>query len=121
MISRHATLFSKADCQSPLLISMRQRPDLVFGTWGYAVWLWLDIGNSDIAAADQRRRIGVFIDAYDGDLGEAVVLSAMMSCQSVLISEGHRRGKERLAEWASDCLAWTKANLVLTVSKQRKR
>ena len=79
---------------------------------GYAAWLWLDIGNSDIAADEQTHRLKGFVDAYDGRFSEGAVLDAMMSRQRVLINEGRRHGKKSTAKWASGCLAWTETRML---------
>jgi Ser/Thr protein kinase RdoA (MazF antagonist) len=34
---------------------------------GYAAWLWLDLGTPDTSAAERRRRLSVFLDAYGSD------------------------------------------------------
>ncbi len=77
---------------------------------GYAAWLWLDLGNPEIAADDQRRRLAVFLDAY-GVLDPAPVLAAAMERQAILAAEGERLGDAATARWAAACLDWTRRNL----------
>ena len=45
---------------------------------GYAVWLWLDLGSSDIAAREQARRLALFLDAY-GDRNPGSVVEAALA------------------------------------------
>jgi hypothetical protein len=77
---------------------------------GYAAWLWLDIGSPDIDAAEQARRLGVFLDAYG--LGDRLgVLAAMVERQAELAAEGRRTGNAAMADWAAACHVWTRSNL----------
>ena len=78
---------------------------------GYAAWLWLDIGNSEIDAVEQRRRLQLFVDGYGGGLSERAVVKAIMTRQGVLIAEGRRIGKDSMVRWATDCLGWTSDHL----------
>jgi Ser/Thr protein kinase RdoA (MazF antagonist) len=83
---------------------------------GYAAWLWLDIGSSEIAAVDQRRRLALFLDAY-GREGRAVVLAAMLKRQADLVEQGRRLGEDAMTRWALDCLEWTRRNEMLLARK----
>lgn len=78
---------------------------------GYAAWLWLDIGNPDIMAIEQRRRLKVFVEAYGNDWSNGSVIEAIMLRQRVLITEGQRRGKDDMVRWGTSCLEWTSAHL----------
>ena len=78
---------------------------------GYAAWLWLDLGNSEIDAVLQRRRLQVFVDGYGGGLSERAVVEAIMARQGVLIAEGRRIGRDAMVRWATDCLGWTSDHL----------
>jgi aminoglycoside phosphotransferase (APT) family kinase protein len=77
---------------------------------GYAAWLWLNIGLDDIAAAEQHRRLRLFIEAY-GSPDAAPVLSAMLERQSALAVAGQAAGDAAMAEWAAECRVWTMENL----------
>ena len=77
----------------------------------YAAWLWLDIGNADIEAAEQRRRLELFVEAYGANLSMGALVKAMMTRQRVLIAEGYRCRKTSMLRWATNCLDWTSANL----------
>jgi aminoglycoside phosphotransferase (APT) family kinase protein len=76
---------------------------------GYAAWLWLDLGSPETAAEEQRRRLRLFLDAYGTD-DDAGIVTAVLRRQAILVAEGHRRGDEAMAEWATDCLRWTEAH-----------
>jgi hypothetical protein len=78
---------------------------------GYAAWLWLDLGNPDIAAAEQRRRLRLFLDAYDPALDVASVREAIIDRQQMLAAEGSASGEAAMARWARDCRDWTQQNL----------
>lgn len=69
---------------------------------GYAAWLWLDIGNSEVTSTEQKQRLHLFVDAY-GALTPQVVVPSMMHRQSVL-AEGQRLARKE----AAACLAWTR-------------
>jgi hypothetical protein len=79
--------------------------------FGYAAWLWLDLGNTDIAAAEQRRRLRLFADAYDPTFNIASVKQAILDRQQILTAEGSVTGKTAMARWARDCCNWTQQNL----------
>jgi hypothetical protein len=58
---------------------------------GYAAWLWLDLGSPEIAAAEQQRRLTLFLSAYGiGD--SAAVVAAKHTRQAMLVEEGGRLG-----------------------------
>jgi Phosphotransferase enzyme family len=76
---------------------------------GYAAWLWLNIGSSEIAPIEQKRRLRLFVAAYGG-IAPNNVLSAMMARQSALVAEGHRKGNMAMSDWAARCLEWTRRN-----------
>jgi len=78
----------------------------------YAAWLWLDLGSAEIAAVEQRRRLGVFLEAYGAEQ-TGPVLAAMIERQRVLMAEGERLGDGAMAEWARDCLDWTRRNIAV--------
>lgn len=71
---------------------------------GYAAWLWLDLGAPEIAAVEQARRLGLFLDAYGmGDRDRLV--AAVLERQAILAS---KHEPVAMAIWARDCLAWTR-------------
>ncbi len=79
---------------------------------GYAAWLWLDLGGTEQAVPEQRRRLGVFLDAYGPDLARTdMVVAAMLQRQDLLIAQGRRIGDMAMAQWAERCRAWTSAHL----------
>ena len=81
---------------------------------GYAAWLWLDIGSSEIAIAEQRRRLALFLKAYGTD-DCPHILAAMLTRQALLVEQGRRLGDEAMTSWAADCLEWTRRNEKLLV------
>ena len=77
---------------------------------GYAAWLWLDLGSSEVSARDQKQRLSTFIEAY-GVLRVDSVLKAMLERQALLAKEGRRAGNNAMSEWAAACNDWTRRNL----------
>ena len=75
----------------------------------YAAWLWLDVGSPEIAVAEQRRRLTLFLSAYGMGDGGGVV-AAMRTRQAMLVEDGRRLGDGAMAKWAADCLEWTQRN-----------
>jgi aminoglycoside phosphotransferase (APT) family kinase protein len=73
---------------------------------GYAAWLWLDLGAPAITASDQKKRLAIFVEAY-GMYSPGFVLSAALKRQAILVAEGHRTGNMAMAQWATECMAWT--------------
>lgn len=76
----------------------------------YAAWLWLDIGNEEISAEDQKRRLVVFTEAY-GTSEINLLIEVMTKRQSILIEEGHRRQKPCMVKWALAGLNWATTHL----------
>jgi serine/threonine protein kinase len=74
---------------------------------GYAAWLWVDIGNEELARGEQLRRLEVFARAYDPELRAEDVIPVMVQRQREL---GSQPGDGARQAWASDCLQWTLAN-----------
>lgn len=68
---------------------------------GYAAWLWTDIGNDELSAAEQARRVAAFFAAYGADPNDAV--AAIIAAQ---ISLAERTKSEDVREWAQSCRAW---------------
>jgi len=73
---------------------------------GYAAWLWLDLGDPEIAQSDQRTRLATFIEAY-GMYEADVVVSAILRRQNMLAAEGRRTGNIQMADWADRSRDWT--------------
>lgn len=78
---------------------------------GYAAWLWLDLGNAEIGGTEQRRRLGVFVDAYGPKPTRAEVLAAVQHRQDLLVTQGRRSGDAAMVHWAACCRAWTRDHL----------
>jgi serine/threonine protein kinase len=73
---------------------------------GYAAWLWLNLGDEDIHAPEQQRRLYIFLSAY-GESDFKKVIEAILLRQTMLIYEGKRLGNIALLEWAQNCQSWT--------------
>jgi Phosphotransferase enzyme family len=74
---------------------------------GYAAWLWLDIGNVDIDAELQGRRLADFFAAYGApDFSDAV--PAVIDAQTSLAARADAPRGAR--DWAEKCLEWTVSN-----------
>lgn len=82
---------------------------------GYAAWLWLDLGSSEIAAGDQRRRLALFLSAYGTDDHPRVVAAALKR-QALLAAQGRRLGDDAMERWAADSLEWTQHHEKLLVT-----
>lgn len=83
---------------------------------GYAAWLWLDLGGSEVAAPEQRRRLGVFLDAYGPGPTHAGVMTAILHRQDLLIAQGQRVGNHAMTRWVEDCRAWTRDSFGIEAS-----
>lgn len=82
---------------------------------GYAAWLWLNLGSPEIGAAEQRRRLALFLRAYG--VGEiALVVAAILRRQHILVERGRQLGDDGMTSWAADCLEWTRRNEKLLAS-----
>lgn len=84
-------------------------PGTRFADRSYAGWMWLDVGSPDIAPAEQARRLRVFLDAY-GERDASPVVAAMLMRQKQLADDAAPRNDVAMAQWAGDCLAWTRDN-----------
>ena len=78
---------------------------------GYAAWLWLDIGNPSVTAAEQGRRLGVLLDAYGPEVARGEVSLAMLIRQGILVARGRETGNLAMSEWAQACQTWVQENL----------
>jgi Ser/Thr protein kinase RdoA (MazF antagonist) len=74
---------------------------------GYAAWLWLDLGSPTVTASEQKRRLAVFVETY-GMYSPGSILSAALKRQTILVAEGHRIGNAAMAQWATECMEWTR-------------
>jgi Phosphotransferase enzyme family len=77
---------------------------------GYAAWGWLDRGNREIAAAEQQRRLALFVAAYGG-LDATTVKDAILLRQQLLAADGEIKGKIEMTQWARACRDWCARNL----------
>ena len=81
----------------------------------YAVWLWLDIGNDEINAREQSRRLRLFCVAY-GERATPEFVEAIVRRQNEVASEIAASvdftDKQRSAGavWAEHCHEWTMQN-----------
>jgi len=74
---------------------------------GYAAWLWLDLGDSDLDPTAQGRRLGEFVTAYEAfDSRDAI--PAVLDAQAELSSRLGAPPTTR--EWAESCRRWSIAN-----------
>jgi len=74
---------------------------------GYAGWLWLDLGNTELDPTHQGRRLGEFVAAYGG-LIIADAIPAVLEAQAEL---SRREGTPTSTrEWARHCLRWSTEN-----------
>jgi len=78
---------------------------------GYAAWTWLDLGNPEIAPAEQRRRLDLFVEAYGVPFNAATIKEAILARQQMLAAEGEFTGRMEIAEWARQSRMWTLQNL----------
>ena len=86
----------------------------------YAAWLWLDIGNEEISAEDQKRRLLIFTKAY-GVSNTDILIKTMTQRQQLLVEEAIRRQKPCMEKWAKSALQWTKrefSHLISTPNSQ---
>lgn len=74
---------------------------------GYAAWLWLDIGNTDLDPARQGRRLAAFVTAYRG-LKFTKAVAAVIDSQRELSEREGAPAETR--QWAKQCLQWSTKN-----------
>lgn len=75
---------------------------------GYAAWLWLDIGNNQIAPGVQGKRLITFLTAYDFAV-ERQPLELVLSAQREF-AKRWPIAPPNAKEWARMCLDWTERN-----------
>jgi aminoglycoside phosphotransferase (APT) family kinase protein len=78
---------------------------------GYAAWLWLDWGNTEWSAADQLRRLRLFLSSYGPGPTESEVIESAIRRQSIVMAAGVRTGNADMTKWASDCQQWTLSHM----------
>jgi thiamine kinase-like enzyme len=80
---------------------------------GYSAFTWLDLGNDDLAAEEQIRRLCVFSEGYGhADCTPSRIAVYAVARQTALAASARKRGKSEVADWASQCAAWTALNLI---------
>jgi Ser/Thr protein kinase RdoA (MazF antagonist) len=72
---------------------------------GYAAWLWIDIGNNDLAAERQGQRVADFFRHYRAAPEDAI--PAIVAAQSALAARADSTG---VRDWAEGCRAWVERN-----------
>jgi Ser/Thr protein kinase RdoA (MazF antagonist) len=72
---------------------------------GYAAWLWMDIGNDDLEAGEQGRRVADFFRCYGLDTDAAI--PSIISAQIAL---AERTTAAEVREWSNDCRMWVERN-----------
>ena len=72
---------------------------------GYASWLWIDIGNDELSADLQGRRIADFFLNYGLDSARAI--DAITLAQTAL---AERTDSSGVREWSNACRAWVEHN-----------
>jgi Ser/Thr protein kinase RdoA (MazF antagonist) len=78
---------------------------------GYAAWLWLDMGSPEIEVAEQRRRLRLFVEAYDPrGVDVATIVACILARQTALLARAEWTGNEAMARWAAECNDWTRHN-----------
>jgi thiamine kinase-like enzyme len=82
---------------------------------GYAVWLWLDIGNPELDPYDTGRRIAAFLAEYGPDsLSDPT--QAIVDSQDWLFDRNVNAGcprAEEIARWTRCCRQWVEDHRVL--------
>jgi Phosphotransferase enzyme family len=76
---------------------------------GYAAWLWLDIGNSELLPEVQAGRLERFFDGYGGT-HQLAPATAVISAQERHLAKDTLPPAVR--EWTEDCLRWTREHLL---------
>lgn len=74
----------------------------------YSVWTWLDLGDPDWDPAEQRRRLALFIAAYDHPSVTPTLIAATLPARQA--GRAHwaaKRGMTAAVDWANASLAWT--------------
>ena len=72
---------------------------------GYATWLWIDIGNDDLAPEQQVQRVADFFRCYGLSAHDAVL--SIIAAQAALAERTRSAG---VREWADSCRSWVERN-----------
>ena len=72
---------------------------------GYACWLWTDIGNDELPADLQGRRVARFFSDYGSEGSDAV--DSIIRAQEAL---GKRSSVSGVVDWADACRTWVVEN-----------
>ncbi len=72
---------------------------------GYAAWLWIDVGNDELAVDFQAQRVANFFTSYGMDAGEAI--PAIIAAQIALAERTNVAG---VREWSNSCRSWVERN-----------
>jgi Ser/Thr protein kinase RdoA (MazF antagonist) len=84
------------------------RPGTRLWDLAYSVWTWLDLGDPDWEPAEQRRRLGLFVAAYDHpSVTPALVAATLPARQAGRAHWAAARGMTAAVDWANACLGWT--------------
>lgn len=83
---------------------------------GYAAWMWLDLGNSPLAAPELGKRLATFLSGY-GSKAPVDPLDAILEAQEWLTerARGPNQDPSYAAEvlvWARRCQVWVRRNQV---------
>lgn len=74
----------------------------------YSAWTWLDLGDPDWDPAEQRRRLALFVAAYDHpSVTPALVAATLPARQAGRSHWAAKRGMTAAVDWANACLSWT--------------
>lgn len=74
----------------------------------YSVWTWLDLGDPDWDPGEQRRRLALFVEAYDHpSCTPGLVAACLPARQAGRAQWGDENGFPAGADWARTCLDWT--------------
>jgi hypothetical protein len=68
---------------------------------GYATWLWLDVGNSELSPEYQGQRAANFLSAYG--LAADVAVPAIVAAQRALAA---RTDSAKIRVWSESCPEW---------------
>jgi hypothetical protein len=78
----------------------------------YSAWMWLSLGEEIWTAEDQRRRLVLFVDAYDhASCTPSMVAALLPSRQAGRAQWAERLNRTVAATWARGRLSWTLVNI----------
>ena len=74
----------------------------------YSAWTWLDLGDTDWEPAEQRRRLELFVAAYDDPAcTPALVALGLPARQAGRAQWALAHNNPAAVDWARQCLDWT--------------